>query len=243
MEYIEEKISEEKSEFKKFYKNVKKTWDWIWNSNSILSWIIALAIIYIFVKFLFFPGLSLMFGTSLPLAGVESSSMDHQIVPSDYGTLNLCGNTFTKEEKEYINFEKYWENCGNWYENNGITKEEFSNFPLKNGFRKGDIVIVWGRFTPKIGDIIIFKPNKESTAPRPIVHRIVEIKENKNLVIETKGDHNKEQLKQNNNIYKTDETEITQEQIIGKVIFKIPLLGWFKIIVVEILKGFFQLFG
>ena len=65
------------------WERVKKGWDWVWNSDSWLSWVVALVIIFVFVKFVFFPILSLMFGTSLPLAGVESSSMDHQITRDD----------------------------------------------------------------------------------------------------------------------------------------------------------------
>lgn len=212
----------------------KKTWNWIWNSNSVLSWIVALILIFIFVKFIFFPVLSFIMGTPLPLAGVESSSMDHQVIRDEFG-LNLCGKKYS--EKKYFDFDGYWENCGEWYENNGITKKDFSKFSLKNGFKKGDIVIVWGRFEPEIGNIIIFSPNKDSIAPRPIVHRIVEIDER---VIKTKGDHNKEQLTKSNNIYRTDETTISKEQIIGKVIFKIPYLGWFKIWAVELLRFFIE---
>jgi len=115
---------------------IKRAWDWVWNSDSILSWVIALAIIFIFVKFIFFPGLSLLMGTSLPLAGVESSSMDHQIVVDDLSRLNLCGTTYSSKEKKYINFNEYWNRCGNWYEERNITKEQFSKFSLKNGFAK-----------------------------------------------------------------------------------------------------------
>lgn len=214
-------------------KNLKNFWNWVWNSDSILSWIVALIIIFIGIKFIFFPVLSLIMGTPLPLAGVESSSMDHQIISDESGRLNLCGRSFSKSGKEHINFDEYWQVCGKWYKDIGITKEEFSKFSLKNGFRKGDIIIVWGRFTPKIGDIIIFKPNTESTAPRPIVHRIVVID---NGVIETKGDHNEKQLTSSNNIYRTDETNIKESQVIGKAILKIPYLGWVKIWVTELVK-------
>ena len=96
-------------------------------------------------------------GTSLPLAGVESSSMDHQIVKNNGNGFSLCGNVYSKEIKEHINFDEYWDVCGDWYENKDLTKEQFSEFPLKDGFKKGDIIVVWGRFKPKIGDIIIFK--------------------------------------------------------------------------------------
>ena len=224
---------------KKLPKELKKIWDWIWNSDSLLSWIIALILIFIFVKFIFFPILSLIMGTSLPLAGVESSSMDHQIIKDDLGILSLCG-IYTKNKIEFMDFNEYWRFCGEWYEENGITKNEFSEFPLKNGFKKGDIVIVYGRFEPKIGDIIIFKANSESLAPRPIVHRIVKI-DNKNLaIIQTKGDHNEKQLSKDNNYLKTDETKIFEDQIIGKVVFKIPYLGWFKIWVTDLLKFIFD---
>lgn len=226
--------------FNKITNNIKKFWNWIWNSDSILSWIVALLLVYLFVKLIFFPTLSLVTGSTLPLAGVESSSMDHQIVKDDYKRLTLCDKIYSYSEKQHINFDEYWEVCGSWYEKEDISKEIFSNFPLKNGFRKGDIIIVWGRFTPKIGDIIIFKPNPESKAPRPIIHRIVSI-ENKNneKIFQTKGDHNPNQLIASNNIYNTDETTIKQEQIIGKAILKIPYLGWFKIIIVEFFNKLF----
>ena len=207
---------------------IKKAWNWTWNSDSILSWFVALAVIFIFVKFIFFPVLSLSLGTSLPLAGVESSSMEHQITKDGFGFLNICGR-YDGEDK-YLNFENFWKECGEWYEEREIDQETFKNFPLKNGFNKGDIVLVYGRFNPKLGDVIVFSPNKESLAPRPIVHRITNIKEeNSEIIIETKGDHNSEQLTQSNNRLKTDETNIKEDQIIGKVIFRIPYLGWVKI--------------
>ena len=56
--------------------------------------------------------------------------------------------------------------------------------------------------------------------------------------IETKGDHNQDQLVRSNNIFRTDETEISESQVIGKVILKIPYLGWVKIFFVELLSKF-----
>ena len=222
----------------KTFENIKKGWNWIWNSNSLLSWVAALFLIFVFVKLIFFPGLSFILGTSLPLAGVESSSMDHQIVNDGLGRYLLCGEIYDKDNNKigHVDFDEYWEICGEWYEENGITKEQFRGFSLKNGFAKGDIIVVWGRFVPKIGDIIIFQANPESSAPRPIIHRIVSID---NGVIATKGDHNSEQLKKRNNIFNTDETNIVNDRIIGKAVLKIPYLGWPKIWLVEGLKLIF----
>ncbi len=221
--------------FQEIIKTIKKSWNWIWNSDSILSWLVALVVIFIFIKFIFFPSLSLILGTQLPLAGVESSSMDHQIVLDDYKRLTLCGKIYSKQEIAHKNFNDYWEVCGDWYENIEITKQEFENFPMKDGFSKGDIIIVWGRFKPKIGDIIIFKANPESRAPRPIIHRIVKIE---NGIIQTKGDHNERQLLLSDP-GQTDETTIKQDQIIGKAVFKIPLLGYVKIWAVELWQKIF----
>ena len=137
-----------------FTNNFKKIWNWIWNSNSIWSWLVALAVIFIFVKFIFFPTLSFIFATPLPLAGVESSSMDHQIV-TEGNALLLCGKPFL--DRKYLNFDEYWNVCGEWYKEREISKEEFSKFSMREGFAKGDILIVWGRFTPKVGDVIIFQ--------------------------------------------------------------------------------------
>jgi len=225
---------------------IKKIWNWIWNSDSIWSWLVALILIFLIIKFIFFPTLSLIFGTSLPLAGVESSSMDHHSLKyctkydsnmncieqsSDY---EICGKKFDK--KTSFNFDEYWDICGGWYvDNKQITKPVFEKFSMKNGFRKGDIIIVWGRFTPKIGDIIIFKPNQGSTRPTPIIHRIIEI--NEDGTYQTKGDHNEAQLTKNLPPY-VDELNIKKDQIIGKAIFKIPYLGWIKIWAMDLINAF-----
>jgi len=215
--------------------NIKKAWNWIWNSDSLLSWIVALLLIFVIVKYIFFPSVSLIMGTSLPIVGVESSSMDHQIVKDDYGRLNICGKIYSQSEKQNLNFDEYWDICGNWYIQRNITKEEFSEFSLSNGFSKGDVIIVWGRFTPKIGDIIIFKP-ASGTAPNPIIHRIVSISDTG--VIQTKGDHNEAQLTASNNLYQTDETNIKQNQLIGKAVLKLPYLGWPKIWLTDFINAF-----
>jgi len=86
-------------------------------------------------------------------------------------------------------------------------------------------------FFPIFSDASIF-----NLAPRPIVHRIVKINDK---IIQTKGDHNEDQLTSNNNVYKTDETNINNDQLIGKVIFKIPYLGWFKIWITDLFNFIF----
>jgi hypothetical protein len=157
--------------------NLKNFWDWLWNSESIWSYLVFLVLVFIIVKFIFLPGLSFIFQTSLPLAIVESSSMDHYSLqtPGISGN-SICGKTF--ENSQFFNKDEYWATCGDWYtQNTNITKEEFNGF----NFNK-DI---------QIGDVLIFNGGRSN----PIIHRVISLNP-----IQTKGDHNSAQLPEEKNI-------------------------------------------
>ena len=219
-------------------------WHWLWNSESIWSYIIFLILLFVIIKFIFLPGLSFVFGmgfNGLPLAIVESSSMDHnslracQSYDSQMNCLRetsyyeICGNQLNKSI--FLNKENYWQTCGSWYDKNtNVTKEDFSLFRFSNGFRKGDIIIIFGKKNPEIGDVIIFRAGTGN----PIIHRVISLNP-----LETKGDHNAEQLNGNNNFYRTDETNIQKEQIIGVAVARIPYIGWIKLAIVELYRKIF----
>ena len=116
-------------------------------------------------------------------------------------------------------FEAWWNANGPWYETRNITKETFAKFPFKNGITKGDIIFVISAQKVEQGDAIIF------TAPTkyPVIHRIIV-----EQPLQTKGDNNPDQL--------SFEQNITEEQKRGKAVFKIPLLGWVKLIFFEPLR-------
>ncbi|MBI5149087.1 S26 family signal peptidase [Candidatus Pacearchaeota archaeon] len=126
----------------------QKIWDFLWKSNSIWSWIVDLILLYIFVKFIFFPLLALIFGASLPSVIVESQSMYH-------GT----------------SFDQWWYAHGFWYEQKNMTKEQVYSWGYHNGITRGDIIVVFGIKEPKIGDIIIFNAGERL----PIIHRVVNL--------------------------------------------------------------------
>lgn len=119
------------------------------------------------------------------------------------------------------NFEEWWDYNKNWYVNNNINKEQFSNFPLNNGFNKGDIIVLKGSNNFKMGDVIVFQGNSAN----PIIHRIVKIDD----YLQTKGDNNPTSFEA------LGESNISRERLEGKALFKIPLLGWFKIIFTDLL--------
>lgn len=110
------------------------------------SWLVSLVLVFLFIKFIFFPILSLVTGTSLPLVVVESCSMYHE---SD--------------------FEGWWGKNGPWYTNQDISQEDFASFGFRNGLNKGDIVFVWGHSEIQKGDVIIF----HSTYQYPLIHRVI----------------------------------------------------------------------
>src|SRR3989304_5536706 len=132
-----------------------KFWFLLWKDDSLKGWIFSIVFLFIFIKFIFFPGLSLVTGTSLPLAIVESCSMYHEG--------NLLSNFdawFTRHEDKYSEFS--------------VNISDFQDFTLKNGFNKGDILFIIKANPEKLekGDVIIFNANQRN----PVIHRIVDIK-------------------------------------------------------------------
>ena len=192
--------------FMKLKELLKKFWHLLWKDNTWKGWVFSIIVLFIFIKLIFFPGLSLVTGTKLPLAIVESCSMYHQ------------GNLLS-------NFDAWWENHEPKYIPYEISKEEFKSLIFKNGFNKGDILFIV-KANPeklKVGDVIIF----EAGAQNPIIHRIIEIKkENNEYIFSTMGDNNNGQL--------VVEKEIKSSQLIGKASLKLaPYLGWVKLIFFE----------
>jgi len=201
----------------------KKLWYFIWEDNSIWSWVVNIVLAFILIKFIVYPGLGLALGTSYPIVAVVSDSMEHD---SD--------------------FDSWWQSSEKYYAEFGIVKDSFEEFPLKEGFNKGDIMILW-RANPdtlKIGDVIVFRSARTNPKPDPIIHRIV-IKEEKEgkLIYQTKGDNYLTNRRQINTCFPDGciyESDIQQSQILGKALFKVPYLGYIKIWFVDLLNFFIK---
>ncbi len=208
--------------------NLKKTWygkviHFIWYEDSVLSWIANIVVAFIFIKFIFYPLLALLFATQLPVVAVVSCSMEHKFTNCGENRLmdNLCG----VPGKGSVNYDTFWQFCGDFYEERNITKGQFTTFPLASGFNKGDIIFLKGVPVDKlkVGDTIVFSADERSY---PIIHRIVKITYTGNEYnIQTKGDHNKAQISDG----ALNELEIKENQILGKAMLKVPFLGYVKI--------------
>lgn len=106
-----------------------------------------------------------------------------------------------------------------WLEENlGYDRNYIDSWPVSNGFSVGDMPIVKGNKEYKVGDVIIYSVDGINA---PIIHRIIKINEDDSY--QTKGDNNNRQ-----NYY---EFSIKQQQVKGKVIFIIPKIGYFKVLI------------
>ncbi len=196
--------------WRKTRKAILAFWEFL-KADTWPSFVVSLILLLVLIKFVIFPGLSFVTGSELPLVVIESCSLHHD---SDFDT--------------------WWGKYSGQYEQFNIGREEFESFPFRGGLNKGDIIFVWGRSEYNVGDIIIFEPNPESTAPYPIIHRIVYSEP-----FGTKGDNgltNPRQL-DGNNEKGTDETEISEDRILGKASFRVPLIGWLKLVFFEYSKS------
>ena len=103
------------------------------------------------------------------------------------------------------------------YQDNGIDFADTEDWDFQNGLNKGDVIFIVRTKNIEVGDVIIF----EGGATYPIIHRVVDAEE----PYATKGDNYK-----TNSYQLSTEKSITEEQVYGKAIFKIPAIGWIKLI-------------
>ncbi len=103
-----------------------------------------------------------------------------------------------------------------WLLANGFNSTEIATMPYQNGLNKGDIAVVCGRCALNLGDVVVYR------APNGlvIVHRLVGKTEDGYI---TKGDRNPA----------PDPWAVKPEWIYGKVILRIPLIGWPRVLLTE----------
>ncbi len=196
----------------------KKTWYFIWEDDSVWSWIANIILAFVLIKFIVYPVLGFTLSTGYPIVAVVSGSMEHDGNFDEWwSSYAICGNERCTQKEFYADL--------------GITREEFEEFPYKNGFNTGDIMILYGTKPNnfEVGDVLVFKSNR----PDPIIHRIIRInKTSEKYIFMTKGDHNIRSIDN----HMLDEVLIKEDQIIGKAVFRVPLLGYVKIGFVKLIE-------
>jgi len=211
---------------------LRRFWHFIWEDNSIWSWIANIILAFLIIRFLVYPGLGFMLGTTHPIVAVVSNSMEH----------------------DSQGFSAWFDQRSYFYQQYGISKEGFKGFDMMNGFNKGDIIFLMGKKPDEldIGDIIVFKAMKFDASagklyPVDIIHRVIrKWKQDDKYYFQTKGDRNPYSIESYinrttgeflNPIYKNstdalallDETLVNEDNIVGKASFRVPWLGWVKL--------------
>jgi len=156
--------------YNKIKRLFRKIWHFIWEEDSIWSWIVNIIIAFILIKFMVYPGLGLVLSTSHPIVAVVSGSMEHD-----------------------HKFDEWWPQQETYYLDYSITKQDFISYKFKNGFNVGDIMILKGKKPEeiKLGDVIVFNGNRRD----PIIHRVIKRwEENNKYYFQTKGDNNRQSM-------------------------------------------------
>ncbi len=186
-----------------------KVWHFIWHDDSWLSWIVNIIIAFVLIKFIIYPVIGFIFGTGFPVVAVISDSMEHD-----------------------GSFNDWWGTQSDYYGTEGISYDQFKEeFSFRNGFNRGDIMILFGGNFSKInlGDVIVFT----SSRPYPIIHRVIDIHDDKEQrIVETKGDHNADQIV----AIGLDESNIDKSEYLGKAVLRIPYVGFVKIWFAELMS-------
>ncbi|MBD3313485.1 signal peptidase I [Candidatus Woesearchaeota archaeon] len=186
----------------------KRFWHFFWEEDTLLSWAVNIVVAFILIKWVIYPGLGLILSTDYPIVAVVSNSMEH----------------------DGLDYDQWWSRSGSWYESHNISKEEFESFDFRNGFNKGDMMVLQGVDDVEAGDVVVFWGGKKE----PIIHRVVKRwVPNGQLHFMTKGDHNAKPIESFNGI---DETDITKDDLVGKAFFRVPYLGYIKILFVDLLR-------
>lgn len=215
---------------KKAWTSFRKFWDYVWNGDDYKSLLLSIVVAFVIIKFIFYPVVGLTLSTTHPIVAVVSGSMEHKITDSESELPSICGQQFTETGR--VDLERYWKVCGSWYEDINISQEEFSTFSFSKGMNIGDIIILRNPGADKIeiGDVIVFI-QEQNPRREPIIHRVVDIYEKNNLTyFQTKGDHNRDSINVSTPAKYLNEYEVSEHQLVGKSIARIPWLGYVKIL-------------
>lgn len=198
----------------KFKKQCKRVWRFIWHDDSWASWFVNILLAFIIIKFVVYPGLGLALHTSHPIVAVVSGSMEHDGSFDEWWASSaICDKAACSQ--------------GGYYSRLDIDKDTFQDFRYKNGFNKGDIMVLYRTKPAKVevGDVIVFMADR----PDPIIHRVISMTQDSGAyVFMTKGDHNQ------GSFY--FESYILESDYVGRAVVRIPFLGYIKIGFVKLLS-------
>jgi signal peptidase I len=135
-------------------------------------------------------------GTSFPFVAVMSSSMTHDA----YVTQNYYS----------------------WMAERGFSQEQLNDFSFRNGFGKGDALIIGSPKNVEVGDVIVYVNPDLGYA---IIHRVIGVTESGYV---TKGDRNPS----------SDPWVVKTDWVKGRAVVLIPFVGWIRVLPTDIFYFF-----
>jgi len=127
-------------------------------------------------------------------------------------------------------FFDWWINEGGKYEEFEIGRDDFGGFHHSNGLNIGDLIFVGRPPTCDydVGDVIVFSAG----ANMPVIHRIVDIwEDDRKHYFRTLGDNNPGSL--------SLELNISEDNVQGRVIGRVPWIGNIKVIFLKLTQSVF----
>lgn len=192
----------------------QKAWYFLWEDNSVLSWLANILVAFVLIKFIVYPGLGFALATTHPIVAVVSGSMEHD-----------------------GSFDDWWNVHDELYAKYNISKDEFKTYSFKHGFNTGDIMVLKGKTVEdiEVGDVLVFWGGRSD----PIIHRVVKKWETAgNVYFHTKGDHN---LGSNPDEVRIEEGRLVGYAKYEKgsvAVARVPMLGYIKILAVKMMSIF-----
>jgi len=180
------------------------------SAGNVMEYILA-ALLCSALMLAFYGAATLASGSTYFWTAVVSESMSHE------------GNPDWRSSFENVSVRKEVLRNSSAPAEEKMRTYDTSKFPIQGGFDRGDLLIVKHVSASEIsvGDVIIVNRRFSRI---PIVHRVLAIwQENGQIRIVTKGDRNQVPI--------SSDLDIRPSEVIGKVVFVIPKLGWPSIIV------------
>ena len=209
---------------KKYIVYLNKFCDYLWNDDSLGSYLLNFFVAFIFIKFIFFPVVGFALNNDFTVVAIVSGSMEHKIVNNQ-----ICDKFIIDQKKKSLDFDSWWNFCSNYYQEYlNLTKNDFLNYKYQNGLNIGDGMILYGKDPKKIqvGEVLVFIPQDKRFFQEkgPVIHRVVKkwTDENNQLYFKTKGDHNPQ-------VFQNFEDKIPAENVIGVGVVRIPFIGYAKL--------------
>jgi signal peptidase I len=193
---------------------LKRLWHYLWHEDTWGSFVLVVLIAFVVIRYLAYPALGLVLGTGFPIVAVVSGSMEHDGTYEEWWSSECCQGVLCTQKKAQSSF----------YSDYNITQHEFLTYRFPHGFNKGDIMLLAGANTAQVGDTIVFVGQHRA---EPIIHRLIQTD---GQTYRTKGDHNCG--------IADFEQSISQDQLVGKAILRVPFLGYIKILFVQFLSIF-----